>query len=862
MKNSLLYKLIALFFVVFFCAIGGLTYFTYTSSRDAMLQEFKIRGRSLAKAIASESSTYYHTRDVEGFTTLLQSLGETEDVLAILTYRSPKTLWIEFAGIELTAEDLSLQETTDAWQYDEVLSRGHVVSEFGNAVVGSTHPSLGGGQGAVPPLGWIRVFLDRQALEKRLDTLVIRTLLISGLTILLGGIVFTWLLRQSLHVIGPLTAATKKVAQGDLRTIVPVSSHDELGELAQGFNSMTEQLLTTTVSKNYVDNIIRSMIDTLIVVSPDGTIQSLNQASLQLLGYEEQELLGQPITILFPQRQGVFSGITSGEILQQSVSGHRETTCRTKDGRAIPMLLSEAVMRDERNNVQGIICVGKDMTEIQQAEQQLLLHETALESAANAVVITDREGRITWANPSFTSLTGYSLEEAIGQDVRMLKSGQHDQAFDQNQWNTILSGKVWRGEIVNRKKNGSLYTEEVTITPVHDQNGEISHFIRIKQDVTERKQAEKALIASREYNRTLFELSPIGLALFEMSGTIVDCNETYAAIVGRPRSEVLGMTYWELTPTAYDEQARNIMDAIMKTGYFEHYEKHYIHRDGHLVPVRLFGNLIERDNELYIFCSVEDITERRKGEEALKAAHQKLTELNETRSEFLANISHELRTPLTVIRGEAEVTIRGKDKPIVEYKAALERIVQLTNQVNQLVGDLLFISRSESGTIEIDKQPTPLLEILLAMHQEARVLAEKKHIAVTLTRQNDTPIIVNGDAQRLRQLFMIIITNAINYTKPEGAITVNLDSDGISTRITVADNGIGIPEEDLPHVFQRFYRVKQGRQDLARSGSGLGLPIAKWIAEAHNGTISIASVLGQGTTVTIELPLHRPRAPR
>ncbi len=737
MKTSLLFKLMVLFFVVFFCAVGGLTYFTYTSSRDAMLQEFKIRGRSLTKAIASESSTYYHTGDVEGFTSLLQSLGETEDVLAILTYRSPKTLWIEFAGIELTAEDLPLQKTTDAWQYDEVLSRGHIVSEFGSAVTDSVKPALGGRDRAAPPVGWIRVFLDRQALEQRLDTLVIRTLLISGLTILLGGVVFTWLLRQSLRVIGPLTVATKKVAQGDLRTVVSVSSHDELGELAKAFNIMTKQLLTTTVSKNYVDNIIRSMNDTLIVVNPDGTIGSVNRATLELLRYEEQELLGQPITILFPQMQGVFSGMTSEEILQQSVSGHREMMCRTKDGRAIPILLSEAVMRDERNNVQGIICVGKDMTEIKQVEQQLLLHETALESAANAVVITDREGRITWANPSFTSLTGYSLEEAIGQDVRMLRSEQRDQAFDQNQWNTILSGKVWRGEVVNRKKNGRLYTEEVTITPVFGQNGEISHFIRIKQDVTERK----------------------------------------------------------------------------------------------------------------------------RGEETLRKAHQTLKELDRLRSQFFSDISHELRTPLTVIRGEAEVTLRGKEKPVAEYKTVLERIVQLTNQVNKLVGDLLFLSRSESGTIEIVKRPLPLLDILREVRREASVLAERKHIDVTLNSRDDTPIIVNGDPQRFRQLFMIIIDNAVNYTKPRGAIKVDLESDGATARVIVADNGVGIPEADLPHVFQRFYRVKQKRQDVAQSGSGLGLHIAKWIAEAHRGTVSIASNLNQGTTVTVELPLHESRTP-
>ncbi len=736
MKNSLLYKLMALFFVVFFCAVGGLTYFAYMSSRDAMLQEFKVRGHSLAKAIASESRTYYRNRDVEGFTTLLQSLGETEDVLAILTYHSSKALWIEFASIELTTEDLPLQETTDAWQYDEVLSRGHVVSEFGNAVADSAKPALGGRDKAAPPVGWIRVFLDRQALEQRLGTLVTQTLLVSALTILLGGGAFTLLLRQSLRVIGPLTAATKKVAQGNLRIVVPVSSHDELGELAQGFNSMTEQLLITTVSKNYVDNILRSMIDTLVVVNPDGTIGSVNRATVQLLGYEEHELLGRHITILFPQKEGLFSGETYEELLRESVIDHGETTCRTKDGRVISMLFSAAVMRSEDGLIQGIACVGKDMTKIKQAEEQLRLHEAALESAANAIVIMDRRGRITWANPSFTTLTGYSLEEAIGQDMRLLKSDKHDQQFYQDFWDTIFSGKVWQGEVINRKKDGSLYTEEETITPVYGQNREISHFISIKQDVTERK----------------------------------------------------------------------------------------------------------------------------RGEETILEAHETLKQLDHMRSNFFADISHELRTPLTVIRGEAEVTIRGKDKSIVEYKTVLERIVQLTNQVNNLVGDLLFLSRSESGTIEIYKRPIPLLDLLLEMHQEGQVLAEKKRITVTLTSRSDTPIIVNGDPQRLRQLFMIIIGNAVNYTNLGGAITVNLENDETSARVVVADNGIGIPEKDLPHVFQRFYRVKRTHHHTIRTGSGLGLPIAQWIAETHDGNVSIESVLDQGTTVTIELPLHRPRS--
>ncbi|MBX3327480.1 MAG: PAS domain S-box protein [Nitrospira sp.] len=859
--QSLTYKLMALFFAVFFCAVCGLTYFAYTSSRNAMFQEFKIRGRTLAKSIAPQARTHYQEQDVEGLTSLLQSLGEGEDVVAILAYRSSKVLWIEFSGIQLTPEDLTLPELGDVWERDLVLTKGYRVSAFGSVVTDSSTPAGKDGVVTAQPLGWVRIFLDRGALERRLGTLINETLAMSILTLLLGGGLFILLLRQSLHVIGPLTDATKKVAEGDLHATVPVSSNDELGELAKCFNSMTEQLLQTTVSKNYVDNIIRSMIDSLIVVKPDGTIGTVNRATLQLLGYDEHELLGQHISMLFPQKKDAFSGHPYGDFSWNNTSDLGEVTYRTKNGRAIPILFSEAILRDEDGRILGVACVGKDMTKLREAEEQLRIQGAALESAANAVVITDFEGRITWANPSFTRLTGYSLEEAIGRPMGILKSGTHDDSFYRTLWQTILSGSVWQGELINRKKDGTLFTEEQTITPIRGQSGIIDYFISIKQDITARKQIEKALLASEQYNRTLFELSPIGLALFDMDGTVVDCNEAYAAIVGLTRSDVLGMTYWELTPNEYDERAFKIMEVITKTGSFRNYEKHYIHRDGHWVPVRVFGNLIERDNRLYLCCSVEDITDRRRSEEALTAANRKLTELNETRSEFFANISHELRTPLTVIRGEAEVTIRGKDKPLSEYKAALERIVQLTAQVNQLVGDLLFISRSESGTIAIDKQPTPLLDILLEVHQEAQVLAEKQRITVTLTTRHAPPIMVHGDPQRLRQLFMIIITNAINYTKPEGTITVHWERDGKTARVVVIDNGIGIPKEDLPYVFQRFYRVKQRHHTLARSGSGLGLPIAKWIAEAHNGTISIASIPDRGTTVTVELPLYGPQGP-
>ena len=728
MQISLLQKLLALFLGIFVLAAGGLTYFAYLTSRDAMRIEFLIRGRTLTKAIASESRLYYQRADVEGFTTLLQALGETEGVLAVLAYRESRALWVETSIIELTPEELTLPGDLDEFEQEKTLAKQHRVAEFMSPIFGEVGQQRTGSTHA--PVGWIRVMVDRRGLETRLGHLVTRTILFGGSIVLTGALAFTYLLRRSLRIIGPLTEATRTIARGDLRSRVPVTGTDELGELARCFNLMTEQLIKTTVSKQYLDNIIRSLIDTLIVMNPDGTIRMTNQAALTLLGYDERDLVGHAMDRVFPPRGNPLMGLTYHELLTKGALDHIETHYLTKQGHVVPVVLSLVVMRAEDGDVQGIACVAKDVTEMRQAQERLRLQGAALEAAANAVAITDQGGDITWVNPAFETLTGYEPKEAIGQNMRMLKSYRHDQAFYQRLWDTIVAGQVWQGEVINRRKDGSLYTEEETITPVLDHRGAITHFIAIKQDVTDRKRAEEALLQ----------------------------------------------------------------------------------------------------------------------------AHLKLTELDRLRSQFFADISHELRTPLTVIRGEAEVTLRGKDKPVAEYKTVLERIVGLTAQLNKLVADLLFLARSESGTLEISKQPTSLFDILKEVHREAQVLATRQGTVATLAGPTE-PFLVNGDPQRLRQLFMTLVDNAVNYSQAGGAIEILALKRGTHVTVMIADNGMGIPADDLPHVFERFYRVKRRHKPTLHTGSGLGLPIAKWIAEAHEGTISIASLVGEGTTVTVQLPL-------
>jgi PAS domain S-box-containing protein len=149
--------------------------------------------------------------------------------------------------------------------------------------------------------------------------------------------------------------------------------------------------------------------------------------------------------------------------------------------------------------------------ELKQAQQNLELRAAALQAAANAIVITDREARILWANNAFSELTGYSCEEVVGQNPRILKSGKHDAAFYRELWQTISSGKIWRGELTNRRKDGSLYCEETTITPVRSREGEPTHYIAIKQDISERHRSESALREAETKYRGMFENSVVGI---------------------------------------------------------------------------------------------------------------------------------------------------------------------------------------------------------------------------------------------------------------------------------------------------------------------------------------------------------------
>ncbi len=231
---------------------------------------------------------------------------------------------------------------------------------------------------------------------------------------------------------------------------------------------------------------------------------------------------------------------------------------------------------------------------------------------------------------------------------------------------------------------------------------------------------------------------------------------------------------------------------------------------------------------------------------------ERLGKLISDQRRFYADVSHELRTPLTVIRGEAEVTLRGAGSE-ADYREALQTITVVARQMGSLVDELLFLTRSDSGQIKYQMANLSLVPLLREVARQSSAVAELKSVGLDLAIDDAKPITVWGDSQRLRQLVHILVDNAIKYTEADGKVSLALAAERGTAAIKITDTGVGIPELDLPRIFERFFRGDAATETKTQ-GTGLGLSIAKSIVDAHGGEIVFESQIGHGTTVTVRLP--------
>ncbi len=235
----------------------------------------------------------------------------------------------------------------------------------------------------------------------------------------------------------------------------------------------------------------------------------------------------------------------------------------------------------------------------------------------------------------------------------------------------------------------------------------------------------------------------------------------------------------------------------------------------------------------------------------LNATFDRLQEAFDRQTRFTADASHELRTPLSIVAGNVELALK-RPRTVEEYRESLVEIQEATQRMQSIVEGLLTLARADAQSVPFARNPVPLGALCEEVVRLHRTVAEQREVSLVV--EAPAEVVVPGDADRLRDLVSNLVTNAIRYNQKGGRVAVRVAREDGRALLSVEDTGIGIPAEDLPHVFERFYRVDKARSSEA-GGSGLGLAIAKWIVDAHAGTITVESIPGKGTRFDVRLPV-------
>jgi len=597
-----------------------------------------------------------------------------------------------------------------------------------------------------------------------------------------------------------------------------------------------------------------------IVILNQGNVSDLNEAMVKITGYSREELLhAQTLANCFPNK-------ISRKIFRKNWAESNEsfeTNLYRKDKILLPVEIETQIVT--YNNAPAYVIGISDISNRKRIEEEIVKLSIALDQSANEIIITRKEGDIEYVNRSFTNITGYLPSEVIGKNPRILKSGTQSQEFYRDLWKTLLKGKQWEGEFHNRKKNGELYWENATITPIKNKDGEIVRYIAIKEDITRRKKAEQSLRESEEKFRSMISNIPgvVYRCAYDLDWTIFFITDAIENVTGY-RSDELQNNHSVTFAGIIHPDDRVLVAESVKTGIsnFKQFSIEYriLTKQNTVKWVSNSGRPVFDENNTIIWLDgfLFDITERIMVLEELKKAKIAAEEANNAKSEFLANISHEIRTPLNSVLGFTEL-MEGLTTDSMQIKY-LNSIKASGKNLMMLINDLLDLSKIESGKMTLYFAFFDIRRLLDEIRNVFSLRVAIKGIRYREELDKQFPAEIKFDEVRLRQILINLVGNAVKFTH-EGEIRILVkghskkkDADAqMKLEIKVIDTGIGIPENSFRLIFESFRQHSQ-LNSRKYGGTGLGLAITKRLVEAMNGKITVESQIGQGSIFSVIFP--------
>lgn len=555
-------------------------------------------------------------------------------------------------------------------------------------------------------------------------------------------------------------------------------------------------------------------------------------------------------------------------------------------------ILARAFERMSEKVTETTSSLKEEITERRRAQNKLRELASIVTSSDDAILSTTLEGNIISWNAGAERLYGYSAEEMVGKNVRLLVPGEHQQEVE-DIYRSVRNGQsVAHFESQRLRKDGSLVDVALSISPIRNEDGEIVGISKITRDVTAQRITEKERDRYEKRFRMTVEAAPTAIVMVDPLGKMILVNGATEKLFGYTRDEMLGQTVELLVPERYREE-----HSTLRAGYLEDPQARAMgagrdlfarRKDGTEFPVEIGLSPVELEDGIYVLSTIADISLRKQAEldlrnlnesleqrvaertEELEATMDALTEAKEqaesasqAKSSFLANMSHEIRTPMNAVIGMSELLLDTPMNPT--QKEYLKIVRESSDALLTVVNDILDFSKIEAGQMSLEQIDFSHPDLLSATLKALGVRAHSKGLELTYRIGSEVPTSLNGDPSRLRQVIMNLVGNAVKFTHT-GEVKMDVrceytNSNYIVLHYSIHDTGIGMPKEKLKQVFEAF---EQGDTSTTRrfGGTGLGLAITQRLAEMMGGRVWAESREGEGSTfhftARFGVPQHQP----
>jgi PAS domain S-box-containing protein len=599
----------------------------------------------------------------------------------------------------------------------------------------------------------------------------------------------------------------------------------------------------------------------IIITDIDGAIEYVNPKFTLVTGYPSFEVIGQNPRILKSGYTDTADYAKLWETIKSGLVWSGEFENKKKNGETYFESALISPILDEKGLITHFLAVKEDITQRKIAQKKINTLREALEQSPAAIMITDAIGNIEFINRQCALQIHYSQNELQGKPPRIFNPGHISKEEYARMWKNIKSGKIWQGEYRNRKKDGTIFWENVNISPLLDEKGNICNYILVTEDITRKMLMLENLIEAKETAEksekrfhSLFENMIEGFAYCKMifennfpaDFIYLEVNHSFEALTGL--KNVVGKKVTEVIPGIRDSDPSllEIYGRVAQTGKPERFEM-YVEGLQDWYSISVYSPEKE-----YFIAVFDVITERKNTELDLILAKEKAEESDRLKTAFLHNISHEIRTPLNAIVGFS--MFLGNENLPRNKREEFQKIIEKSNdQLLAIISGIIALATLDAGQERIYEEETDINELLKTTYEQLMLNNDKPGVSFSYQSEMDyEPAVVKTDRVKLIQVMVNLVGNALKFTN-EGFVRFgcNLFSDHLE--FFVEDSGIGIPKDMHHHIFERFRQVDNSATRRF-GGAGLGLSLSKGYIELLGGEISLESDLGQGSKFTFKIP--------